>query len=48
MIDSDDMVDDDHPVIDMTTVDIDQYLPEAQPYILKAIEGKALVHTYFG
>ena len=40
LVDNNDKVDNRHPIIDMAEVDIDKYLPEAQPYILKAIQGK--------
>ena len=42
--DSNEKVDSRHPVIDMAEVDIEKYLPEAQPYILRAIQGNYTIY----
>ncbi|KAI0215154.1 hypothetical protein LSAT2_032796 [Lamellibrachia satsuma] len=45
LVDNNDKVDNRHPIIDMAEVDIDKYLPEAQPYILKAIQDSVSLLT---
>lgn len=43
--DNNEKVDNRHPVIEMAEVDIEKYLPEAQPYILKAIQDSMSLLT---